>query len=99
MHSKSDNMEVMAYDKAVEVIKDLFETLLSRYQIGLETSLRGSDFIFDSVYLLHCKFHKRNFKHGRSYVDSSDLIKSKKETTSPINKMIANDLIMLQQLQ
>ena len=99
MHSKSDNMEVMAYDKAVEVIKDLFETLLSRYQIGLETSLRGSDFIFDSVYLLHCKFHKRNFKHGRSYVDSSDLIKSKKETTSPINKMIANALIMLQQLQ
>ena len=41
MHSKSDN--------ANEVIKEIFESLLSRYQIGLETSMKGSDFIFDLI--------------------------------------------------
>ena len=34
MHSKSDDIEIMIYDKANEVIKELFESLLSRYQIG-----------------------------------------------------------------
>ena len=47
MHSKSDNMEIMIYDK----VGELFESLLNRYQIGLETSMRGSNFIFDCVNL------------------------------------------------
>ena len=36
----------MINDKANEVIEKNFQLLLSRYQIGLETSMRGSDFIF-----------------------------------------------------
>ena len=55
MYSKSDNIEIMTYDKADEVIKELFELLLSRYQIELEISMRGSAFFFDSVSLLHYK--------------------------------------------
>ena len=46
MHSKSDNVKMMINDKEDEVI-ELFQSLLSRYQIGLETSMKGSDFIFD----------------------------------------------------
>ena len=49
MHSKSDNIEVMTYDNANKVIEEIFESLLSRSQIGLETLLKGSDFIFDAV--------------------------------------------------
>ena len=49
MHSKSDNIEFMLYDNANEVVNALFESLLSRHQIGLETSMRGSNFIFDLV--------------------------------------------------
>ena len=37
MHSKSDNIEIMINDKEDEVIKKLFQSILSRYQIGLET--------------------------------------------------------------
>ena len=33
MHSKSDNMEIMAYDDANKVIEELFESLHPRYQI------------------------------------------------------------------
>ena len=47
--------------------------------------MRGSDFIFDCVYLLHYKCHKTNFKCGRSYIDSTDLIKNKKAIIYPIN--------------
>ena len=52
MHSNSDNIEFMSHDNANEVVNEIFESLLSRYQIGLETSMRGSDFIFDSTFVL-----------------------------------------------
>ena len=46
MHLKGNNIRIMVNDKANEVIEKTFQLLLSRYQIGLETSMRGSDFIF-----------------------------------------------------
>ena len=66
MHWKIDDMEVKAYDKAHEVIHKCFQQLLYRYQIGLKISKSGCDFIFHCVYLLHCKCHKKNRKHGGS---------------------------------
>ena len=88
MHSKSNNTEFMTYDKTNGVADELFESLLSRYQIGLETSMRGIDFIFNLVQLLHCKCHIIHFKRGGSYIDSPDWIKKKKATTNPKSKMI-----------
>ena len=65
MHSKNDNLEFMLYDNENELfVNELFESLLSRYQIGLETSLRGSDFIFESVQRFYYKCCKTNFKLG-----------------------------------
>ena len=78
MHSKTDNIELMSYDYANEVVHELFESLLSRYQVGLETSMRGSDFIFDSVQLLSYKCHEKNCKREGSYIDSPDWRKKKK---------------------
>ena len=43
MHSKSDNIEFMPYDNVKEVVNELYESLLSRCQIDLEISMRGSD--------------------------------------------------------
>ena len=60
MYSKSDSMEIMINDKANEVIKELFQSLLLRYQIGLQTSMKGSNLIFNFVYLLYYKCHKIN---------------------------------------
>ena len=62
MHSKSDNIEIMINDKPDEVIEKRFESLLNTYQIGLETSMRSNDFIFDCVNLLYYKCHKTNLK-------------------------------------
>ena len=43
----------MINEKADEIIEELFESLHSRYQIGLETSMKGINFIFDYVHLLY----------------------------------------------
>ena len=51
MHSKSDNIEFLIYDNANDVADELYESLLLRYQIVLETSMRGSNFIFHSFQL------------------------------------------------
>ena len=49
-------------------------------------SMEGSTFVFDYVHLLYYKCHKINLNCGRSYIDSSDWIKSKKATINLINK-------------
>ena len=79
-------MEVVAYDKVRKVTEDLFQPLLSRQQIGLKALMKGSDFMFYSIYLLHYKYNKIDIKRGGSYKDSSDWIKSKKSNKKPINK-------------
>ena len=39
MHSKSDNIEIMINDKADEVVEEILQSLLSRYQIGLISNI------------------------------------------------------------
>ena len=36
MNSKSDNIEFMIHDKAVKVMKAIFESLLNTYKVGLK---------------------------------------------------------------
>ena len=86
MHSKSDRIKIMISDKADEVLEEPFQSLLSRYQIGLETTMKGSDFMFVCVYLLFYKSHKIEFQHGESYINSADWIKSKQATINLLNK-------------
>ena len=85
MHSKSYKIEIMIYDKADQVIQELFESLLSRHYTGLEESMKSSDFIFNCVNLLHNTCHKIHLKRGGSYIYFSDWIKKKKVTINVIN--------------
>ena len=39
MHTKSDNIYIMMGHEANEIIKELFKSLLKRYQEGLEESM------------------------------------------------------------
>ena len=85
MHSRSNNIKVTSYEYVNEIVDELFVSLCSRYQGKVETSMRRTDFIFDSLQLVHYKLHNVNFKHGGSYTDSPDWIKMKKGTISPKN--------------
>ena len=44
MHTKSDNEEFMNGSDTDEIIKELFKSLLQRYQENLQEKMRGSDF-------------------------------------------------------
>ena len=59
----------MIYDKAEEVIQELFESLLCRCQTSLEESMIYTDFIFDCVNLLHYKCYKINLKRKKKNND------------------------------
>ena len=85
MHSKCDNIEIMINDETDEVIKELFDSLRSRYQNNLE-SMKGIEFVFNNVHLWYHKCHKINLNHGGSYIDSPVGIKNIKATINPINK-------------
>ena len=49
-------------------------------------SVKGSEFVFDDVYLLHYICHKINPNRGGSNIHSPDWIKNKKATINPINR-------------
>ena len=81
MHSNSNNMKFKSYNDANEVVDEPFELLRSRYQENLETAMRTSDFIFDSIQLMYYKCHKVNFRRS----GFADWIEKKKATKNPKN--------------
>ena len=85
MYSISDNIEIMMGSSANEIIKHLFDSLLKRYQEGLQVSMRGSEFVFDYVESLNYIFHKVDLKRSGSYIETPDWIKKKKATINVEN--------------
>ena len=53
MHSNSDNVKFTPSRDENDVIDKLFKSLCPIYQENLETSMKASNFIFDSVQLLY----------------------------------------------
>ena len=60
IHLKSDNIAIKVDNEADEVINNLFESLLFRYEIGLDMLIKDSDFVFDYFASLHYKNYKIN---------------------------------------
>ena len=70
MHTKSHNIEIMMGSETDDIIKELFVSLLQNYQKELEELMRRSEFVFDSVDLLHHHLQKISLNRGGSYVAS-----------------------------
>ena len=69
-----------------EIIDEFCESLLRKYQEGLEESKgRGSNLIFDNVNLLYYHLQKISLKRGESYIGSPEWLKNKKATINPKN--------------
>ena len=86
MHTRSSNVEIMVGSETNEIIKHLFESFLQKCQGGLEESVRGSEFVYDSVDVLYYNFNKVSLSRGGSYIDSPKWLKNKKATINPQNK-------------
>ena len=77
-HTKTDNIEIMIGNEKDRIIQKLFDSLLQKYQ---KDSMKDSEFVFDSITLLHNKYHKISLNHAESYKDSAKWLKDKKSTT------------------
>ena len=85
MHTKSVNEEFMNGSDTDEIIKELFKSLLQRYQENLQEKMKGSDFAFDGVNYLYYNFNKISISRGGSYIDSPKWLKDKKSTVNQKN--------------
>ena len=85
MNTKGNNVEIMMGSETDEIIKYLFKFVFKRYQQGLEESMRGSEFIFDTVDALYYDLNKISLSRGGSYIDSPKWLKNKKTTINPQN--------------
>ena len=74
------------HDKANQVIENLFQSLLSRYQIPLEISTKDCEFVFDCAHLLYYKYHRINPNRGGFYIHTPTWIKKEIKTINRINK-------------
>ena len=84
IYSPGNNVEIQIGSETDDIIDELFESLLQRFQEARETlNNRGSEFIHDNVGLLHYCFHKIRLKRGGSYVDSPEWLKNKRAIINP----------------
>ena len=72
MHTKNDDTDVLMGSETNDIVKEHFQSLLQKYQEELEETMRGSEFIFDSVNLLYYHIRKISLKRGRSYQKNND---------------------------
>ena len=63
-----------------------FLNLFAKYQEGLEESMRGSEFVYDSIDVLHYNLNKVSLSRGGSYIDSPKWLKNKKATIKSQNE-------------
>ena len=85
MYTRSDNIEIMFGDDNDDIIEQLFESLLKRYDENLQNKMRGSEFEFDGINFLCYDFNKTSINRGGSYIDSPKWLKDKKSTINPKN--------------
>ena len=83
MHTKSNNVEITMGSETDEIIEELFKFFLQKYQERLEESMRGSEFVYNSVDALNYNLNKISLSRGGSYIDSPKWLKNKKITINP----------------
>ena len=83
MYTRSKNIEIMFGDDKDDIIEQLFESLLKKYEENLQNKIRGSEFEFHGVNFLCYDFNKNSINKDDSYIDSPKWLKDKKSTINP----------------
>ena len=63
----------------MKLLRTFLNLLFQKYQEGLEESMRGSEFVYDSAYSLYYDLNDISLSGGGSYIDSPEWIKIKKQ--------------------
>ena len=81
----SNNKIVMWGGDTDDIIRELFRSFLHNYQEDLKT-IKGSNFVFESVELMDYKLHRVRLRRGRSYIKSPEWLLHKEAKINPKNK-------------
>ena len=85
IYTWSNNVRIMQGIDTNYIINEIFGSLLHDYQEKLKT-IKGSDFVFESVDRLDYKLHRVRLKRGGSYIKSPKWLENKKATINPKNE-------------
>ena len=84
IYSASNNIEVSMGSDTDEVIDELFDAMLQRFQEERETSFeKGNEFIFENVHLLKYYFQKIDIRRSGLYIVTPEWLKNKEATINP----------------
>ena len=70
MYKRSENVEIIFGDNNDDIIEQLFESLLKKYEENLQNKMRRSEFEFDGVNFLYYDFNKTSINRGGSFIYS-----------------------------
>ena len=70
MYKRSENIEIIFGDNNDDIIEQLFESLLKKYEENLQNKMRRSEFEFDGVNFLYYDFNKTSINRGGSFIYS-----------------------------
>ena len=74
----SNNVSLMRGRDTSDIIKELFKSFLHDYREKLKT-IKGSDFVLESAYLMDYKLYRICLKRGGSYIKSPEWLEKKKK--------------------
>ena len=85
IYVRSVNVNIKQGSNTDNIIKEIFKSFLHNYQEKLKT-IKGSDFVFESVDLMDYKLHRVHLKRGGSYIKSPKWLLHKGATINLKNK-------------
>ena len=85
IYTWSNNVGNMRGRDTKDIIKELFESFLNDYQEKLKT-IKGSDFVSESVYLMDSKLHRVPIKRGGLNIKSPKWLENNKVIINPKNE-------------
>ena len=78
-------MIIRPTDDNNEIITELCNSLLHRYQETLENKMESSSFVYDHVNFLDIKLNKEDLIRGGTYIPSPKWLSNKKATINTKN--------------
>ena len=86
LYVKTKNVEIKMGSDTNGIVKELFESVIQKYQELMEYSTKNSGLILEGVELLNYDINKITINRVGSYIESPEQSKSKKCTVNPQNK-------------
>ena len=86
LNVKTKNVEIMMDSDTNEIAKELFESIIQKYQELMEYSSKNSGLILEGVELMNYDINNITISRGGSYIESPAWLQSKKCTINPKNK-------------